>query len=71
MGDALIVHRLFYYFLQWHMQLQRKEHRSVAMRCVFDSWMTYKKRSPERTSLGRGDATRTRNRRFWRPLLYH
>ena len=20
---------------------------------------------------GRGDATRTRNRRFWRPLLYH
>ena len=21
-------------------------------------------------SLGRGDATRTRNRRFWRPLLY-
>ena len=22
-------------------------------------------------AIGRGDASRTRNRRFWRPLLYH
>ena len=22
-------------------------------------------------AFGRGDASRTRNRRFWRPLLYH